>query len=284
MADSADAPARGADIVPAPRAKAPLLLTCEHASCAVPRRYAGLGLEPEQLRDHIGWDIGAAELTTRLAAMLEVPAVLSTASRLLVDCNRETSAPDLMPRYSHGVGIPANEQIDDAERDLRLRGFYAPFHDAVDATVSSSAATLLLSVHSFSPVLGDSERGFDVGVLFDDFDEAALRLADLLRHGGLAVRMNEPYSGLQGLIYSAQRHGRRHGVPYLEIEVNNGLLRRPSDIAAVAHAVEGALRALLAAHQAGIDPVAPRRRAAPTARTPPLPDTGGTREDMGEEP
>ena len=37
--------------------------------------------------------------------------------------------------------------------------------------------------------------------------------------------MNEPYSGLDGLIYSARRHGRRHGVRYLELEINNALLR-----------------------------------------------------------
>ena len=35
------------------------ILTCEHASCAVPREYRSLGLARAELRDHIGWDLGA---------------------------------------------------------------------------------------------------------------------------------------------------------------------------------------------------------------------------------
>ena len=48
---------------------------------------------------------------------------------------------------------------------------------------------------------------------------------------GFSVRMNEPYSGLDGLIFSARSHGRRHGLRYLELEINNRLLRRDADIA-----------------------------------------------------
>jgi len=43
------------------------VFTCEHASCDVPVEYDGLGLDTDQLHDHIGWDIGARSLTTHLA-------------------------------------------------------------------------------------------------------------------------------------------------------------------------------------------------------------------------
>jgi len=234
-----------------PRATAPLLLTCEHASYALPERYAGLGLDAEQLRDHIGWDIGAAAVVERLSEMLAVPAVLSTVSRLLVDCNRDERAEDLMPRQSHGVVVPGNQNIDAEERRARLREHYEPFHDAVDRRLSDSGAWLLLSVHSFTPVLNGNERAFDVGVLFDDHAETAEHLAALLRDGGMSVRMNEPYSGLEGLIFSANRHGRRHSRRYVEIEINNGLLRNPTDVARVSRLVERALSALLAGARDG---------------------------------
>jgi predicted N-formylglutamate amidohydrolase len=237
-----------------PRGSAPLLLTCEHASFALPERYAGLGLDAEQLRDHIGWDIGAAAVVEKLSDGLAVPAVLSAVSRLLVDCNRDECAEDLMPQQSHGIVVPGNQNIDAEERETRLRQHYEPFHDAVDRRLYESGAWLLLSVHSFTPVLNGSERGFDIGVLFDDHAETAEQLAELLRRGGMSVRMNEPYSGLEGLIFSANRHGRRHSRRYVEIEINNRLLRNPADINRLSRLIERAVAALLAGWDGGRGP------------------------------
>src|SRR5262245_45548012 len=85
-----------------------VLLTCEHASAAVPEEYRQLGLTADQLHDHIGWDIGAAALTTTLSRLTGTPAVLSGVSRLLVDCNRDLADADLIPSVSHGVVVPGN--------------------------------------------------------------------------------------------------------------------------------------------------------------------------------
>lgn len=215
-------------------ARARLLLTCEHASAAIPAEYTNLGLVAEQLDDHIGWDIGAAALTAALSSQLGVPAVLSAASRLLVDCNRDLGDADLIPHTSHGVAIPGNAAIDDAERTRRLARFYDPYHAAIDAELAAHPDALLLSVHSFTPELHGRARPFDVGILFDDFDDLAHALARDIAAAGLAVRMNEPYSGLDGLIFSARLHGRRHRVRYLEIEINNRLVRADADVRALA--------------------------------------------------
>lgn len=66
----------------------PILLVCDHASRAVPRALGALGLDDAALSRHIGWDIGAAELTLRLAHRLDAPAVLGGYSRLVIDLNR----------------------------------------------------------------------------------------------------------------------------------------------------------------------------------------------------
>jgi len=224
-----------------PASTAPLVFTCEHASCAVPIEYDDLGLDREQLEEHIGWDIGARAVTERLARHFNATAILSGVSRLVIDCNRDLADHDLIVTESHGVSIPGNARLDAMERDRRIRDFYEPYHETVDAVLVERPQVFLLSIHSFTPELNGRERRFDVGVLFDTYVDEAAQLAGSLTSGGLKVRHNEPYSGLDGLIFSARTHGMRHGLRYLELEVNNRLLRDPIGCDTIAAAVARAL-------------------------------------------
>lgn len=219
------------------RGRVDLVLTCEHASCAVPSEYDDLGLAGEDLEEHIGWDIGAGALTRSLAERLNAPAVLAGVSRLLIDCNRDLSDHDLIPPVSHGVHVPGNQQLDAVERQRRIENFYEPYHAAIDAIVSRRPQAFLLSLHSFTPELNGNPRRFDVGVLFDVFSDDARLVGEALAGQGLAVRYNQPYSGLDGLIFSARTHGMRHGLRYLELEINNRLLRDPHGVTRIADAV-----------------------------------------------
>lgn len=228
-----------------PAGTAPLLLTCEHASCAVPVEYDDLGLAPEELRDHIGWDIGARQVTEGVARHFDATAILSGVSRLVIDCNRDLADHDLIVGESHGVPIPGNAGLDSTERHYRIREFYDPYHAVIDAALKSRPPRLLLSVHSFTPALNGRRRRFDIGVLFDSFAADAERLGDALEGDGLRVRYNEPYSGLDGLIFSARTHGTAHDIRYLEIEINNALIDRADAAAAMAARVAAALRSIL---------------------------------------
>lgn len=227
-------------------ASAPLVLTCEHASAELPPRYGTLGLGREDRLDHVGWDIGAAPVARALATAFEAPLVECGWSRLLIDCNRDLGDHDLIVTESHGVPVAGNRDLDDGERGRRIESFYEPYHRAVDEVIAGQRGpALLLSIHSFTPVLRGRARGFDAGVLFDDHVDHAESLRAALAVTGLATRLNEPYSGLDGLIFSARSHGRRHGLPYLEIEVNNGLLREAESVLEVAGRVVAALRKVL---------------------------------------
>jgi predicted N-formylglutamate amidohydrolase len=221
------------------------VLTCEHASYTIPAEYDDLGLAREQLREHIAWDIGARHVTEMLAREFDATAVLAGASRLVIDCNRDLADHDLIVAESHGVNVPGNTQIAAAERERRIREFYHPYHDAIDAVLARRRGAFLLSVHSFTPVLRGRERRFDVGVLFDAYAAEAHTLGEALTREGLRVRYNEPYSGLDGLIFSARQHGAAHGIRYLEIEINNALIRGEKEAAAMAGRVARALRAVL---------------------------------------
>ena len=101
---------------------------------------------------------------------------------------------------------------------------------------------LLLSVHSFTPVLGEKKRSFDLGILFDRYEALAQEFGQRLSHAGYRVRYNEPYSGYDGLIFSARNHGERHNLVYLEIEINNGLLLDRASIAEIGQKLSHVLK------------------------------------------
>ena len=225
---------------------APFVFTCEHASAAVPAQYAGLGLGPTELTDHVAWDIGAAALARRRAATFAAPLVESGCSRLVVDCNRDLHDHDLIVGETHGLVVPGNRGLDATERAYRIASWHRPYHAAIDEVLANrNEPTILVSVHSFTPELHGKKRELEVGVLYDDHLPFAGTLADALAATGLVVRHNEPYSGLDGLIYSARVHGTRFGLRYVELEVNNGLLRDDVGVTAVAGKLAVGLRALL---------------------------------------
>jgi predicted N-formylglutamate amidohydrolase len=84
---------------------------------------------------------------------------------------------------------------------------------------------VLLSVHSFTPIWNGRMRAMDMGVLFDKFEPIAQRLAEELTKEGFQTALNEPYSALDGLNYAVSRHGTAHGLVYLELEMNQSLIR-----------------------------------------------------------
>ncbi len=233
----------------------PLVLTCEHASCRVPPEYHNLGLSEAGLRQHIGWDIGARAVLEALVQRLDAPAVCSGYSRLLIDCNREPHAHDLIVSHSDGTPIPGNHHLSAAERHKRITRFYQPYHDAIGVTLRrllagrTAVRPSLLSLHSFTPALrGQAERAFDIGILFDRYQDLAADLGQWLSRTGYRVRYNEPYSGYEGLIFSVRSHARRHRLVYLELEMNNSLLRRSDSIGRMAEAISRACAGLFAAN------------------------------------
>lgn len=224
----------------------PLILTCEHASYALPTEYQGLGVAESDVQRHIGWDIGARAVVTTIAQLLDAPAVCSGYSRLLIDCNRALSDHDLIIEHSDRTAIPGNHNLKDEERQRRIAHFYDPYHEAIDSLVHRhfEKRLTLLSVHSFTPVLGKKERRFDLGILFDAYDDLAHEVGQRLHHEGHRVRYNEPYSGYDGLIFSARNHGEKNRIVYLELEINQSLIATAEGAARIGMAVSNVCRGL----------------------------------------
>ena len=226
------------------------MLTCEHGGYALPREYGTLGISRTDLRDHIGWDIGAAAVMREIARVEGCPAVASRYSRLLIDCNRAPEEATLIPSVSDGREIPGNQRVSAYERQRRLERFHESYHARVDQMIaralrrSSEGELRLLSIHSFTPEMEGRARPFEFGVLFDEHDALARELGRALKRRGFRVRYNQPYSGIDGLIYAARRHGVAHDIPYVELEINNGTIRTEADCRRVGREVAAALRAI----------------------------------------
>ena len=211
------------------RCDAGLILLCDHAGNEFPPGYATLGLPPEQLTRHIAYDIGAAQVTRGLAAALGAPALMTRYSRLLIDPNRGLDDPTLIMRISDGAVIPGNRLLVAAEREKRIRLYYQPYHEAVDAVIDQCLASrvgpMLLSIHSFTESWNTTPRPWHVGVLWGADGRFASPLLDSLHaEGDLIVGDNEPYHG--HLVGDCMwQHGTQRGVAHALIEIRQDLIR-----------------------------------------------------------
>ncbi len=230
-----------------------LIVTCEHASNAVPAPLTTTPSDQRWLDDHWGWDIGAADVVRELVRLKDGIGILSEFSRLVIDANRGTDHPDLIRTSIYDDALSFNVALDDAEVARRVRTLYDPYHDAIDRELhrrlSDGGDVVLLSIHSFTPEFEGDKRAMEIGVLFDNYVSVAERLAEGFREQGFVTALNEPYSGMTGLIFAANRHGREHGVIYIELEIRQDLIATQADAQAVARRLEPAISALQVRNQ-----------------------------------
>ena len=226
------------------------LLVCDHASRHVPPELDNLGLDDSLLRRHIAYDIGAADVTRRLAALLDCPAVLCGTSRLVIDCNRPHDDPTSIPPVSDGVTIPGNQNVTAEERQRRIDSYFWPYQRVVEARLRAmlDAGTVpaLVSIHSFTPVFEGFERPWHVALLSGrDRRMTDPVLAELGRDPAIVVGDNEPYSGWDASAYAINVYGAGMGLPSAVFEVRQDLIDTHHGAEAWAHRLASALRPVL---------------------------------------
>jgi predicted N-formylglutamate amidohydrolase len=224
----------------------PLLFLCDHAGNRLPAGYGTLGLAPALFETHIAYDIGAAHVTRALAAAFGALAILGTFSRLLIDLNRGPDDPTLMMQLSDGSIIPGNRSIAGQELSCRIADFHAPYHRAIAAEIARlGAATVLVSLHSFTPAWKGVKRKWEIGILWDKDGRLARPLMARLAEAGFTVGDNEPYYGaLEG--DTLNRHGTRAGLPHVLIEMRQDLVDNQDSARALAARLKPILAAALA--------------------------------------
>jgi predicted N-formylglutamate amidohydrolase len=205
-----------------------LVIACDHASNFVPPDIE-LGVPESEFGRHIAYDIGAAAVTRGLAARLNVPAILTNFSRLIIDPNRGRSDPTLVMRLSDGAVVPGNARIDEVGKQARIARFYAPFDAAIDEAVAAAEAAgrppVILTMHSFTPYWRGIARPWQVGILYDRDERFARPLIAALEAdpAGLTVGDNQPYGGgLPG--DTIDRHATARGLPNALVEIRQDLI------------------------------------------------------------
>jgi predicted N-formylglutamate amidohydrolase len=218
--------------------RSPVVVTCEHASNAIPARYKHLGLDRAALESHLAYDLGARDVARFYAQALGAEIHEGRWSRLIVDLNRSAGHRGLVAERSFGVEIPGNRSLDDGEVTRRVRAFYEPYRRAVvqalARVVEQRGACVHLSVHSFAPEVAGKARDADVGLLFDpsraNERSFARRWAQALSGSGLRVRLNYPYRGTaDGFTKNLRERFPASRYVGIELELNQALLAdRPS--------------------------------------------------------
>jgi predicted N-formylglutamate amidohydrolase len=229
-----------------PGADPRLLVLCDHAGHAMAADHADLGIDPRDRLGHVAWDPGAQGVAQALAAALDCPAFHGVYSRLLVDLNRAPDAGDLIVFENDGVRVPGNLEVGHVERELRIERYHRPYHRAIDAHLRELEAQgvrpLVVSVHSFAPVLHGRTRPWPVGILWKRDGDWLRRVFEGLRAQGLDVGDNHPYDGRAALGYSLEHHVLPRGLPHVLFEIRQDLLEHADDQQAWSRRLLAALR------------------------------------------
>jgi predicted N-formylglutamate amidohydrolase len=233
----------------------PFLLTSDHYGRILPHALGDLGVAESELTRHIAWDIGIAGVAERLAEMLDAHLVAQRYSRLVIDCNRPPGAVSSIPVMSEATTIPRNEGISEREREARRREIFEPYHHRIDAVIDgrvhAKRPTVLVSLHSFTPVYAGVARPWHIGALYNrDTVLPRLLLKHLHAESDLVVGDNEPYAVSDLTDYTIPVHGEARGLINTGIEIRQDLIGDQSGqqqwaerLARIFAEIEGELRA-----------------------------------------
>ncbi len=205
------------------------LLVCDHGGNRIPRRLEQLGMGETELATHIAWDLGITETTRMLGDILDALVITQRYSRLVIDCNRWPGSESSIVATSEGTTIAGNTDLTAAHAEQRRCAIFVPYHDRIKEALDQRAAdgrrTILVAMHSFTPVFMGEPRQWHVGVLYDkDARFAHAVHSELCRDPALVVGDNEPYAATEDTDYAVIVHAEQRGLLYVELEVRQDLI------------------------------------------------------------
>lgn len=175
-----------------------LMITCEHASNALPASAKALGMTAEILDTHRGYDIGALQVYKALVKEFKPDFYCSGKySRLFIDLNRSLK----------------NNKTATPEAKAYYKKYREPVEEFAISHVKAGEQVLHLAIHSFTPELNGIVRNADIGILYDPRIPLEHAFADIIieeihsKSPELKVRKNYPYQGkTDGLCTSIRKN------------------------------------------------------------------------------
>lgn len=206
-----------------PESPSPVLLVCEHAGRAIPAALGDLGVAPETLASHRGWDIGAETVARRIAAHLGAPLVVTRYSRLVIDANRPPRGPESIPAMSDAIAIPANQALTSDQIEARITEIFAPYDRQLEDAFARAPRRAVFSIHSFTPRLGAQERPWHAGFLSRRAQQTAAQLIEAIARAQpqLTLAINAPYQISEATDWLIPAHAETRGLPHALIEIRN---------------------------------------------------------------
>jgi predicted N-formylglutamate amidohydrolase len=209
--------------------RSPFLLTSDHYGRLLPKKLGDLGVSESELARHIGWDIGIAGVAERLSDHLDAHLIAQRYSRLVIDCNRPIGAASSIPAFSEATAIPGNAGLSREDREARQHEIFDPYHVRIDQVINARARekrpTVLVSLHSFTPVYAGVARPWHIAALYQrDRTLPPLLLQAFRAEGDLVVGDNEPYAVNDATDYTIPVHGEARGLVSTGIEIRQDLI------------------------------------------------------------
>ena len=209
--------------------RSPFFFTCDHYGRLIPRALGDLGVAASERERHIAWDIGIAGVATELARDMDAPLIAQRYSRLVIDCNRPFDSPGSIPLISEATEIPGNGGLTHDQIAARRQAIFTPYHariaQALDVRKAAGRPTILMALHSFTPVYAGIARPWHVGTLYHRDDRLPHLLRDALRRDGdLVVGDNEPYAVSDATDYTIPVHGEGRGLMHSGLEIRQDLI------------------------------------------------------------
>lgn len=209
--------------------RSPFFFTCDHYGRLIPRALGDLGVAADELERHIAWDIGIAGVATLLAKDMDIHLIAQRYSRLVIDCNRPFDSPGSIPLISEATEIPGNGGLTREQIAARQHAIFTPYHtriaQALDARKAQGLPTILVSLHSFTPVYAGIARPWHIGTLYNRDARLPHLLRDQLRkEGDLVVGDNEPYAVSDATDYTIPVHAERRNLMNTGIEIRQDLI------------------------------------------------------------
>lgn len=201
-----------------------LLLTCEHASNAIPAEFEKIFLEHgDFLKTHRGVDIGADLICQAFETHYHTKTIKAEYSRLLIDLNRSQNHTNVFSEMT--------KNLDQSVKNNILAIYYHPYREkvinAIEALLLQAQPVLHISVHTFTPELHGKIRQTDIGLLYDPkrTPEKAFckKWAEQIKKqiSPYRVRMNYPYRGNSDgfTVFLRKRYSEKQYLG-IELEVN----------------------------------------------------------------
>lgn len=237
-------------VVERPDSTSPYLFVCDHYGNRIPRKLGSLGVDHADLQRHIAWDVGVSGLAEEFARRFDATLVKQLYSRLVIDCNRPLDAAGSIPVVSEDTEIPGNRDITPVEVAARRAEIFAPYHDTIagliDRRLAAGMPTILLALHSFTPVYHGEARPWHVGLLYNrDARLAELFLKLLAEDENLCLGDNQPYTVDDFSDYTIPVHGEQRHIPHLLFELRHDMIGCEADQYRWAHRLAGSLERAL---------------------------------------